>query len=41
MRIKDVKELALLSVPEKILFVEALWDSISPVESEISCAGES
>lgn len=35
MRIKDVPELTQLSVPEKILFVEELWDSISPVESEI------
>ena len=35
MRIKDIPELSDLSVPEKILFVEELWDSISSTESEV------
>lgn len=35
MRVKDVPELTRVSVPEKILFVEELWDSISPAESDI------
>ncbi len=35
MKIDDVPELLRLSVPEKILFVEDLWDSISSIDSEI------
>ncbi|MCR4342441.1 MAG: addiction module protein [Patescibacteria group bacterium] len=35
MKIKDVPKILRLSVPEKILFVEDLWDSISSIESEI------
>ncbi len=29
MRVKDIPEIAQLSTPEKILLVEALWDSIA------------
>jgi putative addiction module component (TIGR02574 family) len=35
MKINDVPEILRLSVPEKILFVEDLWDSISSVDSDI------
>ncbi len=35
MKIEDVLEISQLSMPEKILFVEELWDSISSVDSEI------
>jgi putative addiction module component (TIGR02574 family) len=35
MKINDVPEILRLSVPEKILFVEELWDSISSTESDI------
>ncbi len=31
----DVPEILRLSIPEKILFVEDLWDSISSVDSEV------
>jgi len=34
-KVEDVSEILQLSVPEKILFVEELWDSISSAESEI------
>ena len=35
MKIDDVPEIVRLSVPEKILFVEDLWDSISSIDSDI------
>ncbi len=35
MKINDVPEILRLSVPEKILFVEDLWDSISSVDSDV------
>jgi putative addiction module component (TIGR02574 family) len=35
MRIDDFSEISQLSIPEKILFVDELWDSISSVNSEI------
>ena len=35
MRVKDLPEISKLSVPEKILLVEDLWDSISSDESLI------
>lgn len=35
MEINDVPEILRLSVPEKILFVEDLWDSISSIDSDI------
>ncbi len=35
MKINDVSEILQLSVPEKILFVEDLWDSISSIDSDI------
>lgn len=36
MHINDIPEIAQLSVPEKILFVEELWDSIAQDESRVS-----
>ncbi|MCF6147721.1 MAG: addiction module protein [Candidatus Kuenenia sp.] len=35
MRVNDVPEIAQMSTPEKILFVEDLWESVSSKESEI------
>ncbi len=35
MKITDVPEILKLSVPEKILFVEDLWDNISSIDSDI------
>ena len=35
MRVNDIPEIAQLSVPEKILFVEDLWDSITADESSV------
>ncbi len=35
MRVKDLPEVAKLSIPEKILLVEDLWDSISADASSI------
>ena len=35
MKVEDVTEISQLSTPEKILFVEELWDNISSVSSEI------
>jgi len=35
MRVEDVPGISELSIPEKIVFVEELWDSISSVDSEI------
>lgn len=35
MKVEDVPEISRLSIPEKILFVEELWDSISSVDSQI------
>ncbi|MDA8101296.1 MAG: addiction module protein [Nitrospiraceae bacterium] len=35
MRVKDLPEISKLSVPEKILLVEDLWDSISADETSI------
>ena len=36
MKSTDIAELSKLSIPEKILLVEDIWDSISKEESEIS-----
>ena len=35
MRVTDVPELAQLSMPEKILFVEDLWESIASDEAGV------
>ncbi len=35
MKVEDVSEVSQLSIPEKIVFVEDLWDSILPVDSKI------
>jgi putative addiction module component (TIGR02574 family) len=35
MRVKDLPEITNLSIPEKILLVEDLWDSISADEASI------
>ena len=35
MRVNDIPEIAQLSTPEKILFVEDLWDSIALDESSV------
>ncbi len=35
MRVADLPELSRLSIPEKILLVEDIWDSISADESTI------
>lgn len=35
MRVKDIPQIEKLSIPEKILLVEDLWDSISSDESTI------
>ena len=35
MRVKDLPEISKLSTPEKILFVEDLWESISADEASI------
>ena len=35
MRINDVPEIARLTVPEKILLLEDLWDSIASDESSV------
>jgi putative addiction module component (TIGR02574 family) len=35
MKSTDIAELSKLSIPEKILLVEDIWDSISKEESEI------
>jgi len=35
MRITDIPEIEKLSIPEKILLVEDLWDSITSEESDI------
>lgn len=35
MRVKDIPQIEKLSIPEKILLVEDLWDSISSDESAI------
>lgn len=35
MRVKDIPEIAGLSVPEKILLLEELWDSIAGEESSV------
>ena len=35
MRISDIPEIARLSTPEKILFVEDLWDSIASDEAKV------
>lgn len=36
MRVADIPEITKLTTPEKILFVEDLWDSIVKEESEVS-----
>jgi putative addiction module component (TIGR02574 family) len=35
MRVKDLPEISNLTIPEKILLVEDLWDSISADETSI------
>lgn len=35
MRVNDIPEISRLSVPEKILLVEDLWDSIASEESSV------
>jgi len=35
MKIEELPQLAELSIPEKILFLEVLWDSIATDETEI------
>ncbi len=35
MRVKDLSEISNLTIPEKILLVEDLWDSISSSEASI------
>jgi putative addiction module component (TIGR02574 family) len=35
MQVKDIPEIANLSTPEKILFIEDLWDSIREDQSKI------
>jgi len=35
MRANDIREIAKLSTPEKILLVEDLWDSIASDESAV------
>ena len=35
MRVNDIPEISSLSVPEKILLVEDLWDSIASDESSV------
>jgi putative addiction module component (TIGR02574 family) len=35
MRVKDIPQIEKLSIPEKILLVEDLWDNISSEESAI------
>ena len=35
MRVSDIPEIARLSVPEKILLVEDLWDSIATDEAAV------
>lgn len=35
MRVTDIPEIATLSMPEKILFVEDLWESIASDESGV------
>lgn len=35
MRVNDIPEIGRLSVPEKILLVEDLWDSIASNESSV------
>jgi len=40
-RVNDIPEIARLSVPEKLLFVEELWDSITADETSVPCAAQS
>ncbi|MHC4356763.1 MAG: addiction module protein, partial [Planctomycetota bacterium] len=35
MRVDDIPEIGRLTAPEKILLVEALWDSIASEESNV------
>ncbi|OHB68836.1 MAG: addiction module protein [Planctomycetes bacterium RBG_16_41_13] len=35
MKVDDVPEIAKMSTPEKILFIENLWDSVSSMDSEV------
>ncbi len=35
MRVKDLPEISKLSIPEKILLVEDLWDTISADEASV------
>ncbi|MBC8420889.1 MAG: addiction module protein [Desulfobacterales bacterium] len=36
MRVSEISEISQLSIPEKILFIEDLWDSIVLDESKVS-----
>jgi putative addiction module component (TIGR02574 family) len=36
MRVSDISEISQLSIPEKILFIEDLWDSIVLDEPKVS-----
>ncbi len=35
MKVNDVPEIAQMSIPEKILFIEDLWDNLSSTDSEV------
>lgn len=35
MKVNDVPEIAGMSAPEKILFIEDLWDSVSSMDSDV------
>jgi len=35
MKVNDIREIAQMSIPEKILFIEDLWDSVSSNDSEV------
>jgi len=35
MKVEDIPEISNLSVPEKILFIEDLWDGIVSADSEV------
>ncbi len=35
MKVNDVTEIAQMSIPEKILFIEDLWDNLTSTDSEV------
>ena len=35
MKINDIPEIAQMSIPEKILFIEDLWESVSSMDSKV------